>query len=58
MEETRLKDLFKPFYTTKKHGTGLGLVIIKKMVSRMNGTVEMTSRLNEGTAVEICLPSI
>ena len=58
MEETRLKELFKPFYTTKKHGTGLGLVIIKKMVAKMNGTVDMTSRLNEGTAVEICLPTI
>ncbi len=58
IEETRMKDIFKPFYTTKKHGTGLGLVIIKKMVARMDGTVDVTSRLNEGTAVEICLPSI
>jgi PAS domain S-box-containing protein len=57
MDERRLKDLFKPFYTTKKQGTGLGLVIIKKMVTRMNGTVEITSRLNEGTLVEISLPS-
>lgn len=55
IEESRLKDLFKPFYTTKKHGTGLGLVIIKKMIARMNGTLDVTSRLNDGTAVEIQL---
>ncbi len=56
IEESQLKDLFKPFYTTKNHGTGLGLVIIKKMIARMNGTVEITSRFNEGTVVELCLP--
>ncbi len=57
IEEDRLKDLFKPFYTTKARGTGLGLVIIKKMLSKMDGTVDITSRLNVGTVVELTLPS-
>jgi signal transduction histidine kinase len=31
--------LFKPFFTTKKDGTGLGLVIAKKLMMKMNGTI-------------------
>lgn len=57
IEESRLKELFKPFHTTKKHGTGLGLVISKKMLARMNGTVEVFSVPEEGTTVEITLPT-
>ncbi len=57
IEESRMKSLFTPFFTTKEHGTGLGLVIIKKMLAKMNGTVAITSRFNEGTVVEIALPA-
>jgi C4-dicarboxylate-specific signal transduction histidine kinase len=51
--EDRMKNLFKPFYTTKEHGTGLGLVIVKKMLARMNGTIYIESRKDEGTSVDI-----
>ena len=54
--EDRLKDLFKPFHTSKIHGNGLGLVIVKKMLTTMNGTVSVTSRKDEGTSVEILVP--
>ncbi len=54
--EDRLKDLFKPFHTSKVHGNGLGLVIVKKMLTMMNGTVSVTSRKDEGTSVEILIP--
>ncbi len=54
--EDKLKDLFKPFYTTKVHGTGLGLVIVKKMLAKMNGAIEITSRKDEGTRVDIFIP--
>jgi C4-dicarboxylate-specific signal transduction histidine kinase len=52
----KLKDIFRPFYTTKKHGTGLGLVIVQKMLARMNGRIDMTSTMGEGTTVEITIP--
>jgi PAS domain S-box-containing protein len=54
--EDKMKDLFKPFYTTKAKGTGLGLVIVKKMLARMNGTIELESRKDQGTLVTISLP--
>ncbi len=54
--EENLKDLFKPFFTTKGHGTGLGLVISKKMIERMNGNIQIKSRQSGGTTVDILLP--
>jgi PAS domain S-box-containing protein len=54
--EDKMMDLFKPFYTTKASGTGLGLVIVKKMITRMNGTIAIESRKDIGTVVTISLP--
>ena len=49
-------NLFKPFYTTKIHGTGLGLVIVKKMLAKMNGIIEIQGEKNVGTTVDIMIP--
>lgn len=46
---------FKPFHTTKTHGTGLGLVITRKLLLKMGGTVTLDSREGEGTTVHLCL---
>jgi PAS domain S-box-containing protein len=56
ISEDKKKYLFKPFFTTKAHGTGLGLVIVKKMLSHMNGTIEIESQGDEGTLVDITVP--
>jgi PAS domain S-box-containing protein len=56
MSEETQKNLFKPFLTSKAKGTGLGLVIVKKMLAQMNGAIEISSRKDEGTAVDIYLP--
>ncbi len=48
--------LFKPFYTTKSHGTGLGLVITKKMLTQMNGRIGIESQEYVGTSVTITIP--
>jgi C4-dicarboxylate-specific signal transduction histidine kinase len=52
----KMKEIFKPFYTTKPHGTGLGLVIVKKMLARMNGTIDIESSVDAGTGVDIVIP--
>ncbi len=57
MNEKQVRELFKPFATTKPHGTGLGLMIVKKMLSRMQGHIEITSELNMGTMVDIFIPA-
>ncbi len=43
------KDVFKPFYTTKEKGTGLGLYITKKIIENHNGNIYYESREGEGT---------
>ncbi len=50
------ENLFKPFMTTKAHGTGLGLVIVKKNLSRMGGLIEIDSPNSTGTDVIVSLP--
>lgn len=49
--------IFTPFFTTKEHGTGLGLIIVKKMVTGMNGTIWMEPALPRGTCVTFTLGS-
>lgn len=49
--------LFKPFFTTKKHGTGLGMVIMKNMMSKMDGIIEVASREDVETVVTLNLPA-
>ena len=51
-------NLFKPFYTTKPQGTGLGLVIVKKMLSKMSCSIDIRSKNNMGTKVLIVIPGL
>lgn len=55
MSASAQKNLFKPFFTSKPRGTGLGLVIVKKMLAKMGGTIEVTSVDGEGTTVLVSL---
>jgi signal transduction histidine kinase len=52
--------IFDPLYTTKDRGrgTGLGLVIVKQVVSELGGTVTVESELGEGTRFRISFPAI
>jgi PAS domain S-box-containing protein len=54
--EDKLQSIFKPFFTTKPQGTGLGLVIVRKMLANMNGTIDIASTEDKGTMVHIALP--
>lgn len=50
------KNLFHPFYTSKPNGTGLGLVIVKKMLAKMNSTIRIESQHLIGTTITMSLP--
>ncbi|MBA4397477.1 MAG: hypothetical protein C0394_08860 [Syntrophus sp. (in: bacteria)] len=58
ISETKLKDVFKPFYTTKEvgQGTGLGLYISHEIVKRHGGAIHVQSELGRGTVFTIELP--
>jgi C4-dicarboxylate-specific signal transduction histidine kinase len=56
MSKEAQANLFKPFYTTKTRGTGLGLMITLKMVTLMKGNMEINSIKDKGTSVTILIP--
>ncbi|HOV38512.1 MAG TPA: HAMP domain-containing sensor histidine kinase [Spirochaetales bacterium] len=56
MTKEVLANIFTPFYSFTKGGTGLGLVIAKNIVEAHEGTIHVESRLKKGTRVEIILP--
>ncbi|MDR6550166.1 PAS domain S-box protein [Paenibacillus qinlingensis] len=56
ISEDGLTQLGEPFFTTKANGTGLGLMVCKRIVEDHGGNISIQSKLNEGTTVEIELP--
>ena len=51
-----IKDIFKPFSTTKKGGSGLGLAIVKRIVEGLGGNVSGQNLAGGGMAIAITLP--
>ncbi|HMW33734.1 MAG TPA: ATP-binding protein [bacterium] len=54
--EDVLPQIFKPFVTTKKHGTGLGLPIVKSIVEAHRGKVQIETRIGSGTTFIFTFP--
>lgn len=48
--------IFDPFYTTKPHGSGVGLAITRQFVESMNGSIHIHNRHEGGTRVRVVLP--
>jgi two-component system, sporulation sensor kinase E len=54
--QEQINRIFEPFYTTKKKGTGLGLMIVQRIVRAHNGRIELDSHVGSGTTFRIWLP--
>lgn len=54
--EKDINNIFTPFYTTKIHGTGLGLPITKKIIEEHHGTISVESNFENGTTFSVKLP--
>jgi signal transduction histidine kinase len=51
------EQLFRPFFTTKERGTGLGLALAKKVADAHGGTLELAEREGGGTVARLTLPA-
>jgi signal transduction histidine kinase len=56
IDEKNLSRLMEPYFTTKSSGTGLGLLIVDRIVRAHGGELTIESRPGEGTAFTISLP--
>ena len=54
--QEQINRIFEPFYTTKKKGTGLGLMIVQRIVRAHGGRIELESQVGRGTTFRIWLP--
>jgi two-component system, sporulation sensor kinase E len=54
--QEQLNRIFEPFYTTKKKGSGLGLMIVQRIVRAHNGRIDLESNVGKGTTFRIWLP--
>ncbi|KAB2337308.1 two-component sensor histidine kinase [Cytobacillus depressus] len=57
ISEENLEKIFQPFYTSKDSGTGLGLVVCRRILHSFGGEIKISSKVNSGTTVDIFLPS-
>ena len=56
IKEDMLPKIFEPYFTTKRHGTGLGLTNVARIIEAHNGNINIESEYNKGTKVIIKLP--
>jgi len=54
--QEQINRIFEPFYTTKKQGTGLGLMIVQRIVRAHGGRIELESHVGRGTTFRLWLP--
>src|SRR5471032_2984932 len=54
--QEQINRIFEPFFTTKKKGSGLGLMIVQRIVRAHDGKIELESHVGRGTTFRIWLP--
>ena len=54
--QEQINRIFEPFYTTKKKGTGLGLMIVQRIVRAHGGRIDLETHVGKGTVFRIWLP--
>jgi signal transduction histidine kinase len=60
LADDQIASIFEPFYTTRQpaHGTGIGLTVVRNIILRMQGALDVSSRLGVGTRMAVYWRSI
>ncbi|MCX8033616.1 MAG: ATP-binding protein [Thermoleophilia bacterium] len=58
MDREVQEHLFEPFFSTKKHGTGLGLAVVYSIVQQSGGYIWFETEVGKGTAFHVALPAV
>lgn len=56
IDENVRRRLFQPFFTTRKNGTGLGLFVCQRIVTRHRGLIRVRSEPGQGACINVYLP--
>ena len=54
--EEQIGQIFRPFYTTRGNGTGLGLSLVRRIVEEHHGHIGVSSEVGKGSTFEVLLP--
>jgi signal transduction histidine kinase len=58
VDASLLKDMFKPFHTTKPAGIGMGLAVSRSLIEAHGGKLWAESNLDRGLSVHFTLPCL
>ena len=58
ISDNNKQQIFEPFYTSRARGTGLGLAVVKTVVSSFKGKIKIDSNVNTGTDIKLIIPVI
>ena len=56
LSEQQLSQIFRPFYTTRSSGTGLGLSLVHRIIDEHHGQIEVTSEPGNGSTFRVSIP--
>lgn len=56
ISQEQLAMLGQPFFTTKEKGTGLGMMVSRRIIQDHHGKLNISSQIDVGTTMEIILP--
>ncbi|MGJ9385685.1 ATP-binding protein [Salipaludibacillus sp. CF4.18] len=57
MTKEEMADIGKPYYSTKKEGTGLGMVMVYSTISKLGGSINIKTTKGKGTTFHLTIPA-